>query len=237
MRHSTCELIDIAYRYYPRGVARTDPRYKETEEYFRLVAVRRRAGAEDDAWRGLLRRLEEKFPENNIVNGSLYLPTGNRDACYSGALCLPTSGPGEYFHDVGFLVSFLVPYYIVYGSHVVDDLTEPPPIDPSRDDFISVYYHNKRFYLPSRFADIVRPELMGSKQTLQPRRLDIFFEPSPDEVPYAAWLTREIEATFGGERMPPEIGKVLVPDVDVATSPRELGEATLYDCLFSDSYL
>lgn len=235
MMHSTDELFDIVYRYYPRGMPRTDPRYKETEEVLRLAAARRRAGAECDAWRALLRRLEEQFPENNVQNRSLHLPTGNCDAGYSGALFLPTSGPGEHFHDVGFLVSFLVPYYIVYSSRVVDDLTEPPPIDPARAGYICVFHHNKMSYLPPEFADIVRPELIRPYQKHQARRQDISFDPSPEEAPYAAWITREIETTFGGERMPPEIGKVVVPDVDVVTSLRELGEATLYDCLFSDT--
>jgi len=57
---------------------------------------------------------------------------------------------------------------------------------------------------------------------------------SHDEQPYAAWIIHDIEATWGYERMPPEIGKMIVPDV--ATNRRNLGEATLYDCLLSDDW-
>jgi hypothetical protein len=62
----------------------------------------------------------------------------------------------------------------------------------------------------------------------------IRFDFSADERPYAEVIAREIEATYGCERMPPEIGKVIVPDV--AAGLRAPGEATIYDCLLSDDW-
>jgi hypothetical protein len=115
---------------------------------------------------------------------------------------------------------------------IVDDLTEPPPAEPTPPKLLSVYQHDTMYVLPIEFTPIVKPELIRPYKKLQPTQHDISFEPSPDEAPYAAWITREIEATFGGERMPPEVGKVVVPDV--VTNLRSFGEATLYDCLFSD---
>ena len=58
----------------------------------------------------------------------------------------------------------------------------------------------------------------------------VTFELLPDERPYAEWIAREIEATFGCEPLPPEVGTVLVPDL---AAPQLPGEVRLYDCLFS----
>ncbi|AUX25511.1 uncharacterized protein SOCEGT47_060580 [Sorangium cellulosum] len=58
------------------------------------------------------------------------------------------------------------------------------------------------------------------------------FDLLPDEQPCAEWISGDIEATFGCERMPPEIGTVLVPDV--MPGLRLPGEVRLYDCLFTD---
>jgi hypothetical protein len=66
--------------------------------------------------------------------------------------------------------------------------------------------------------------------SLLPTRQIICFELPPDEQPYAAGIAQEIEATWGYERMPPEVGNVVVPDV--ATNLRRFGEARLYDWLF-----
>src|SRR5262245_11644118 len=120
MKHSIDELIGIAHRYYPRGVSGDDPRYQETEEVQRLVVARRRAGADNERWRAMLRRLGELFSTSTIQDGSAHLPTGALGASYSGDIYLPNA-PGEHDHTVGFQVSFLAPYYIVYSSRVVDD--------------------------------------------------------------------------------------------------------------------
>jgi hypothetical protein len=47
-------------------------------------------------------------------------------------------------------------------------------------------------------------------------------------------IAREIEATFGCEPMPAEVGTVLVHNVVMQS--RRLGEVRLYDCLFSDTH-
>jgi hypothetical protein len=241
MRHSVKELTDIVYSYYPRGLLSNDPRYTQTEVYHRLVAARRQAGADNEPWRVILRRLGDHFPENSVQNRSIHLPTGGWDACYSAHLYLPTA-LGEYFHMVGLLASFLVPYYVVYSSRIVDDLEEmermralaamPPRV-------ANISGHNTLYIVPAWIVKLV-PACLRNPEWLKPptetsaRRRDISFDLSPDEQPYAAWIAQDIEATWGYERMPPEVGKVIVPDV--STNSRALGEATLYDCLFSDDW-
>jgi hypothetical protein len=64
------------------------------------------------------------------------------------------------------------------------------------------------------------------------KREYISFDLSPDELPYSEWIARDIEATFGCERMPPEVGTVLVPGVNLG-GPRD---TRLYDCLFSHNH-
>lgn len=58
------------------------------------------------------------------------------------------------------------------------------------------------------------------------------FELSAEEEPYAQGLGEEIATTYGYELMPPEVGRLLVPDVE--TGLRLMGEASIYECLFSE---
>jgi hypothetical protein len=185
---------------------------------------------------------------------------GTMDACYAGTIFLdvtPTPLPFPVLarrptrwwerppspHTVGFLISFICPYYAIYSTRSVDDIeATAAALAAPRRDTIDVYYHDTMYVVP---ASVVKPEIRAEeeredeerRQYLQQhplRRRVITFEPSPEEQPYAEALTREIEATFGGEPMPPEVGNVIVPDV--ATNTCMLGEARLYDCLFSDQW-
>lgn len=226
MKHSVDELFDIVYRYYPRRMERQDPRYEQSDEYQRLSAARRQAGADAGPWRTMLTQLQRQFPSDNVVNRSLHLPIGSQDAAYSGHISVPSS-PGERAHSIGFLVSFLAPYYVVYSSRFLGDATkEEHPAQATRF----------RITIPwDEEADVPGTPHVEDWQPSTPARRVIRFDFSVDEQPYAAWIAREVEATWGGyQPMPPEIGKLVVPDV--ATDLPGLGEATLYDCLFSDDW-
>jgi hypothetical protein len=62
------------------------------------------------------------------------------------------------------------------------------------------------------------------------------FDLTPEEEPYAERLVREIEAEFPGyQLMPPEIGHVVIPDLQHENRPP--GEATIYDCLIDDQWI
>lgn len=63
-------------------------------------------------------------------------------------------------------------------------------------------------------------------------RREVTHEIEAPERAIATIIAAEIEDVFGYEPMPPEIGDSIVPDV--ATSVRPIGQATLYDCLFTD---
>jgi hypothetical protein len=136
-------------------------------------------------------------------------------------------------------VSFLVPYYVIYVSRIVDDLAKTEEMTarvaklPRYASVSLPDFPDTMIILP---AALVKPEFIEPDPPPDVEtRNDISFNLSQDESAYAAWITQDIEATWDGyEFMAPEVGKVVVPDV--ATNRRLLGEAALYDCLFSDDW-
>ena len=227
------DLLDIVYRYYPRRLGIIDGDVEKeavrvSEEHARLVAARRKA-ATDERWHAMQRRMEARFPDAPLVNYSLHLPTGDQDACYSYAIPLSDAADAR---TLWFQVSFLAPYYIIFSSRLTDSeiVTSPRGFD--------LVFHGAPVHLPESAVSsglLLNPDDEDLKSvTIKRRDFAVTFDLSPDERPYGEWIAREIEATFDWERMPPEIGTVLVPDV--ATNMRPLGEARLYDCLFSDSH-
>ncbi|XXY45775.1 hypothetical protein WME91_37815 [Sorangium sp. So ce269] len=225
MKHSTEELLDVVYRHYPRGIDVIEQadieRYNETEEYARLVAARRRA-ATDERWHALLRRIHDRFP-SGVMNDSLHLPTGSLDACYSFSIFPPDADDSR---TLWFHISFLVPYYWVYSWRLVQFRRRP---ERFRVDICGAHFVFSRSMLDPKLVLDPGDERLNSI-TFKGARVN--FELSADELPYTEWVARDIEATFGCERMPPEVGLVRVPDV--AVNLRTLGEARLCDCLFTD---
>ena len=229
MKHTQAELLDIVYRYYPRGVGMVDGDHdvqaiRASEEHARLVAARRRAST-DERWPALRRRIEERFPDASLMNHSLHLPTGDHDACYSFTLSLPGATDDRM---LWFQVSFLGPCYVIHGSCTTDIVKAP------REDFFPVIFAGLHFQVArSRFD----PELISNadderRKFAAIKRRYVNFDLLPDERPYVEWIAREIEATFGCEPLPPEVGTVLVPDL---ATPKLPGEVRLYDCLFSEN--
>lgn len=226
------ELIDVIYTYYPRGVSGEDPERAQTEEARRLVEARRSAGINSSAYLAMVRRLEAHFP-GIVSDTSVHLLTGSHDACYSGAVHLPTA-TGEHRHTLKYRVSILAPYYIVYSSRVFDDLAGTEGAEAFRATpprTARFFVHDTMYVLP---AGMVKAELREPDSETKARRQDIRFDFAPDEQPCAARIVQEIESTWGYQRMPPEVGRVIVPDVSTDVQP--LGEATLYDCLFTDNW-
>jgi hypothetical protein len=225
MNHKIDELLEIVYRYYPRAIGSSDSPSKgdESDEHRRLIDARRHAAA-DARWTNMLGRISDHFP-GMIANHSLHLPTGNLDACYLFTLSLPNSPDHR---TLWFGVSFLAPYYVVCRSRLVDVAKEV--------DGYSVPYQGICFFIQERslspqFASWINDENLNSAIL---KEEDVSFDLTKDEKPYAEWIVREIESTFGCERMPPEIGTQVIPDV--RTNHREVGEARLYDCLFTDEH-
>ncbi|WP_441290026.1 hypothetical protein ACSRUE_05035 [Sorangium sp. KYC3313] len=226
MKHSINELLDVVYRYYPRGVGIADDvdeqLRSQTEEHARLVAAQIQA-SKDERWQSMLRRIDDRFPRM-LMNRSLHLTTGGCDGCYSFTIDLRKS-TGE---PLWFQISFLAPYYIVHRSCTIEIVKQV-------SDLFVVVFRGLRFIVyrsPFDPGFVSRPD--DSLKFVNIRKRYVAFDLSPEEQLYAEWISRDIEATFGCERMPPEIGTVLVPDV--TTGVRLPGEVRLYDCLFSDEH-
>jgi hypothetical protein len=62
------------------------------------------------------------------------------------------------------------------------------------------------------------------------------FEPAADEQPFVVAVKDEIEATYPKHQlMPPEVGMTVVPEIDAyGHGPGD--KATIFDCLFSDTW-
>jgi hypothetical protein len=208
------DLLKVVYQYYPRAPMGPDHIFEgfgETEEHRRLVAARIRAGTENGKWRAMLDRLRARFPECEVEDRAYYLATGGYDAAYAAKLVLPTLPPNVGQHAVGFLVSFLVPYYVIYRL--------------------------RWRYLPEA-APTQNEEASKEAQEgpLRPRSTteeELNFELTEEQT-YKRGIAEEIEATFGFAPMPPALGRVIVPDAWI--SQYDCGTATIFDCLFTDHW-
>lgn len=128
MKHTTDQLIAIAYEYVPRGLKFTDPAYGETCEVDRQKAARLRASARLGEWRRLLERLQAKFPDSSVINGSPFLQVATAtllDRCFDARIDVPPRHDREKQHYLEVYVSFVVPYYIFRSCAI----TFPP--DPN----------------------------------------------------------------------------------------------------------
>jgi len=229
MRHTVEDLLAAVYQHYPRGIDRYDPRYSESVEYARLVAARKKAGA-DGRYRAMLHRILTRYC---VEPQSIHLPTGHWDACYALAHHLSATPSGRSLH---FLASFLIPYQIVFSSQLIEDTEQTAALRGKPIDEVSVDVNGIQFDLPrSAVPPGLLAELDQEQRHAEPiREFEVRYELEPEEAQIAEWISQEVEATFGCERMPPEVGIHLVPDV--ATNLRQLGEARLFDCLFSDHH-
>ena len=116
------ELLDVVYRFYPRGVlpyARIhvppgEPFYDDTEEHLRLMEAANRGRAEYPTWKAMTRRLGDHY---GLQNESLSLLSGGVDPAYSARIWL-TDETALSFH-----VSLLGPYY---GIHLPGIPEEEP---------------------------------------------------------------------------------------------------------------
>jgi hypothetical protein len=189
MKQSIEEILSVIYQYYPRGLAAEGP-YFTSEEDRRLVEARKRAGGNRSRWLAMLARLSDRFPDCTVHDGSVHLPLGEMDAAHCGELFLPTARKNEH-HHVGFMVSFLLPVYVIY---------------------------DRKWATGEAYE--------GSLDRWTETRLGV-------SNAYARGAAEEIASEYPGyEPMPPDVGRLIVPDVE--TPQRSFGKVTILDCLCSD---
>jgi hypothetical protein len=124
MKHSVEALFSASYKYYPRGEPFPATGAKATPEYRNRQEAHDRASAGYPKWKAMLQRIADRFPEQQypgagIEDRCVFLqapgmtPWGR---CFAGSLWFPSEmRPVE--RRVGFQVSFVVPYYMVYIWH------------------------------------------------------------------------------------------------------------------------
>ncbi|KYF72745.1 hypothetical protein BE15_41910 [Sorangium cellulosum] len=116
------DLLDVVYRFYPRGVHEImrscvppgEPIYEDTEEHRRLVEAASRGRAEYPTWEAMIDRLGDRY---RLQNESLNLFAGGIDPAYPARIWL-TDETALSFH-----VSLLGPYY---GIHLPGIPEEEP---------------------------------------------------------------------------------------------------------------
>ncbi|KYF87737.1 hypothetical protein BE17_12145 [Sorangium cellulosum] len=122
MKVTRSELLDVVYRFYPRGVQKImrtcvpqgEPIYEDTEEHRRLVEAASRGRAEYPTWEAMIDRLGERY---RLQNESLNLFAGGIDPAYPARIWL-TDETALSFH-----VSLLGRYY---GIHLPGIPEEEP---------------------------------------------------------------------------------------------------------------
>ncbi|WP_438034395.1 hypothetical protein [Sorangium sp. So ce204] len=122
MKTTRSELLDIIYRFYPRGVQQimriyvppNEPVYEDTEEHRRLVEAANRGRAEYPTWKAMIHRLGDRY---SLQNESLSLFAGGIEPAYSGRIWLIDETA------LSFHVSLLGPYY---GIHLPGIPEEEP---------------------------------------------------------------------------------------------------------------
>jgi hypothetical protein len=128
------ELLDVVYRFYPRGVRNfmriyvppNEPFYDDTEEHRRLMEAANRGRAEYSTWEAMFRRLEDRY---SAQNESLHLLSGGVVPAYSARIYRPKDlEPFPSLSNrasLSFHVSLLGPFY---GIHDRGEPDEKPAV-------------------------------------------------------------------------------------------------------------
>ena len=116
------ELLEVVYRFHPRGLYDGGLGYDDTEEAQHFRDAMRRGVAAYPTWRALFDRLRPRYP---LRNHSLSFQRGGWDPAYSGEIYLP-GDCSLYFH-----VSLLGPYYGIHRTGL--PVEELPAVDLARE--------------------------------------------------------------------------------------------------------
>jgi hypothetical protein len=130
MRTTRSELLDLVYRFYPRGmlqIARMhvlpgEVVYHDTEEHCRLMVTAASGRREYPKWKAMIRRLGDRY---GLQDESLHLLSGGIDPAYSGRVWLTDKT------TINFHVSLLGPYYGIQRPGIPEE--EPVAREVARE--------------------------------------------------------------------------------------------------------
>jgi hypothetical protein len=132
MRTTRSDLLDVVYRFYPRGVRKiqriyvppNEPVYEDTEERRRLVEAANRGRAEYPTWKAMICRVGDRY---SVQNEAFNLLSDGVEPAYSARIYRPTdSGPVPSLSDrasLSFHVSLLGPYYGIHDRGEPDEIS------------------------------------------------------------------------------------------------------------------
>ncbi|WP_234022720.1 hypothetical protein [Sorangium cellulosum] len=152
------ELLDVVYRFYPRGVHKIsriyvppgEPVYVDTEEHRRLVEAADRGRAEYPRWEEMIHRMYERY---GLQNESLSLVSGDAEPAYSARIYRPRDfEPAPSLSSrasLSFHVSLLGPYYGIHSRG------EPDEIPAAVAELIEATYPGYRTIPPELGNEVV----------------------------------------------------------------------------------
>jgi hypothetical protein len=155
------DLLDVIYRFYPRGVHQisrihvppNEPFYGDTKEHRRLIEAANRGRAEYPTWKAMILRLGDRY---DLQNESLSLLSGGVEPAYSARIYRPKDlepvPPLRSRASLSFHVSLLGPYY---GIH---DRGEPDEKPAAIADEIEATYHGYQ-QIPPEIGNTVVPDV------------------------------------------------------------------------------
>jgi hypothetical protein len=176
---STARLLEIAYYYHPRTMHMKFRSYDHehrytvmTPEWRARVAVHKRAMANREPWREMVRELEAVLPAHDVDDRT-------RPYILEAAYSVGIVAKGQYQREIHGMVSALAPIYFICETHL-----HVPQVHPSADaaPILEIlerailerypYYH--RIDLETGYASV--PDLnMGSLTYDDPILLDALF--------------------------------------------------------------
>jgi hypothetical protein len=139
------ELLEIVYRYNPRGLDIGALGWADSEERQRQLAVVQRGIAEGPTWKAMLRRLAARY---SLMDDSGHLLFGEEyDPAYSANIDIPGG-------SLGFHVCLLGPYYGIHRTGIPGE--EPVALDLARE--IEATYPGYQ-PIPPELGDEVVPDV------------------------------------------------------------------------------
>jgi len=154
MKISRSELLDVVYRFYPRGILHLERQhvrpgeivYMDTEEHCRLMVAAARGRREWSKWKAMIRCIGDRY---GVQDNSLHLLSGNVEPAYSGCVWLVLGKTWINFH-----VSLLGPYYGIHLPGVPEE--EPVAREIARE--IEATYPGYQT-IPPEIGDEVIPDV------------------------------------------------------------------------------
>ena len=140
------ELLEVVYRFYPRGVA-VDLAYEATEERRRQRAALERANAEAATWYAMLRRLRARYGQLTVTDYSVLIEDGRHDPAWSAKISIHGC-------RIGFCVCVLGPYYGIQRTGAAGE--EAAALDLARE--IEATYPGYQ-PIPPELGDEVVPDV------------------------------------------------------------------------------